>query len=427
MSGKYDSLLKNSSESKGSGEDSSTKKKPTVISPKIIRLSDVEPEEVCWLWQARIAIGKLTLIAGDPGLGKSFLTCDLAARVSRGRKWPDGAAGIQGGVIFISGEDDPGDTIRPRLDAADADVTKIELLQAVSVQWDANEPGREKSVSLKTDLKVIEGLLKDRPDCRLIIIDPLSAHIGEIDSHKNADVRSVLSPLGELASRYGVAVVAVEHLNKRQGTSAIHRLQGSIGIVGAARAVWLVARDPNDGENRLFLPIKNNLGNDQSGLSYKLVQQSGAMTACLHWSDKPVMISADQLMNPSPGGSGSGVVNDAEDWLADFLRTGPQPSVEIWEASKAEGFSKHAVTKAKKRLGITARKMGADAGWQWSLPEESEGGVCESTVSSAPSTETRGKPPFQESEESEEDAPTHTSPSTLFEQSGTDADLQYPF
>lgn len=411
--------------------DPQQKKNPAAITPKIIRLSDVEPEEVCWLWSGRIAIGKLTLIAGDPGLGKSFLTCDLAARVSRGRNWPDGAEGVQGGVIFISGEDDPADTIRPRLDAADADVTRIELLQAVSVQWDANEPGREKSVSLKTDLQVIEGLLKDRPDCRLIIIDPLSAHIGEIDSHKNADVRSVLSPLGELASRYGVAVVAVEHLNKRQGTSAIHRLQGSIGIVGAARAAWLVDRDPNDGESRLFLPIKNNLGNDQSGLSYKLVQQSGAMTACLHWSDEPVMISADQLMNPSPGDSGSGVVNDAEDWLLDFLRNGPQPSVEIWEASKAEGFSKHSVTEAKKRLKITPQKTGVDAGWEWSLPQESEeteeDAVCETSDSSDSSKSLPRNGPFQEFGFFEEDVTSHTTPSTLPDQSGNDADFQYPF
>ncbi|MBD3672367.1 MAG: AAA family ATPase [Planctomycetaceae bacterium] len=407
--------------------DPQEKKKPTAISPKIIRLSDVIAEKVSWLWPARVAIGKLTLIAGDPGLGKSFLTVDIAARVSNGRSWPDGSEGVQGGVIFISGEDDPSDTIRPRLDAADADVEKIELLQAIAVQWDPEEAGREKSVSLKYDLQVIEGLLADRPECRLIIIDPLSAHLGDIDAHKNADVRSVLSPLGELAARHGVAVVAVEHLNKRQGTSAIHRLQGSIGIIGAARAAWLVERDPNDAESRLFLPIKNNLGNDQSGLAYKLIQQPGAMTACLHWSEDPVTISADQLMNPPQKGSRAGVVEDAVEWLLDLLIDGPQAAGEVWEAAQAEGFSKYAVNEAKKRLQIRPEKVGVDAGWQWSLPEESEGVVCKSSDSSASSSESRGKPTSQESEGTEEDDPTHTTSSTLFDQSGTDADLQEPF
>lgn len=401
--GKYDSLLppddgskRKPSGPKGSGGKSQKPKKPTSVVPKITRMSDVEPEPVNWLWPGRIALGKLTMIAGDPGLGKSFLTIDLAARVSSGRNWPDGSEGKSGSVIFISGEDDPADTIRPRMDAADADVSKCEILEAVTVTWDEAEAGRERSLSLKYDVSVLESILNDRPDCRLLVIDPLSAYLGEIDSHKNADVRSVLRPLADLASRFGVAIVCVEHLNKRAGGSAIHRTQGSIGIIGAARAAWLVAKHPQEPEGRLFLPIKNNLGNDRSGLSFTLVEQPGAMTACLSWSPDAVTISADELLNQSPGKRKSGAVDAAEAWLLDLLAERSLPAKEVWEAAKSEGLSRDSVKKAKGRLGIKSKKNGIDGGWEWHL-DEGDGSRPEmddhtnGTAPSTPSDETREK------------------------------------
>jgi putative DNA primase/helicase len=405
-----------------------TPQKPSVVTPNIVRMCDVEPEAVKWLWPERIALGKLTVIAGDPGLGKSFLTIDLAARLSKGRDWPDGSQGVLGSAILVSGEDDPADTIRPRLDAADADVSRVEVLLGMTVKGDDDEPGRDRSISLKYDMQLIDEMLSERPECRLLIIDPLSAYLGEIDSHKNADVRSVLSPLTDLASRRTIAVVAVEHLNKRSGGSAIHRTQGSIGIVGAARAAYAVMKNPDNPESRLFLPTKNNLGNDSSGLSFKLIEHPGAMTACIAWSADLVTVTADDVMNRNPGsGRGSSVVDDAAEWLADYLANGPKAANEITEAAKGERHSGYAMKNAKKTLGVIVSKEGKNGPWVWSLPEGvehvPEDDDTNQSTSSTPS-EKHGENCLFSSPELEGVDSQCSTPSKI---NGTPADLNNPF
>ncbi len=189
--------------------------------PSIICASDVEPEEVQWLWPGRIALGKLTLIAGDPGLGKSFLTCDIAARVSQGLSWPDKSPALPtpAEVLFLSAEDGLEDTIRPRLDASGADCARVHFLKGVSVPKVVHGVGEAEDrkirmFGLHQDLEVLEKALEMLQNCKLVIIDPISAYMGDTDSHKNSDVRSILGPLSDLATKYGVAVVAVSHLNK---------------------------------------------------------------------------------------------------------------------------------------------------------------------------------------------------------------------
>jgi archaellum biogenesis ATPase FlaH len=182
------------------------------IRPQIVsrRLSEVEPEELDWLWLERVPLGKLTLLAGDPGLGKSFLTLDMAARVSRGEPWPDDPATLQpvGSVILFSAEDDLADTIRPRLDKADADVSRIMAVEGV--QWSDAEHDESgvRHFSLENDLPRLEELITENPGTRLVVIDPISAFCGRTDSHKNSEVRALLSPLAQLASKHSVAVVA---------------------------------------------------------------------------------------------------------------------------------------------------------------------------------------------------------------------------
>ncbi len=345
--------------------------------PVILKMSDVQPEPVRWLWPERVGLGKLTLLAGDPGLGKSFITLDMAARVSKGTCWPDARTvpNPAGGVVLLSAEDDPGDTIRPRLDAAGADVARISLLQAVK-HIDPDTGGTQDDMfCLTRDLQALELTIQQTPACRLVIIDPITAYLGGTDSHKNADIRAVLAPLSELARRHGVAFVAVTHLNKSSTMPAVYRAMGSLAFVAAARAVWAASKDKADpsGRRRLFLPVKNNLGNDLTGLAYRLEPTSDG-SACVAWEQDPVTVSVDEALaaeNPAQGkkpGPDPKVSNAVTGWLRDLLGSGVTPAAEVKDEAKAAGYAWRTVQRASESIGVIPRRSSFGGGWTWELP-----------------------------------------------------------
>ena len=343
--------------------------------PVVSCLADVQAEPVKWFWPSRIALGKLTLIAGDPGLGKSFITLDMAARTSRGTPWPDcpEKGNVAGGVVLLSAEDDLADTIRPRLDAAGADVRRIVALQAVRRVDIATKAERQDPFNLADDLPALERAIRDVPDCRLVIIDPISAYLGKTESHKNADIRGLLAPLSALAARHHVAVVCVTHLRKGEGP-AMYRAMGSLAFVAAARAVFAVTKDREDptGQRRFLLPVKNNLGNDRDGLAYRLDDTFSANgQAVVKWEADPVDVSADEALRPDrPAGTSadSSELDEAKVWLSDALADGPLPAKDILARSRQDGISKRTLNRAKKVLNVTASKVGFKAGWTWHLP-----------------------------------------------------------
>ncbi len=361
-------------QSDGNGEPA----KQSIFSrPVLIRLNTVEPKPITWLWPGRIAIGKLTMLSGDPGLGKSLLTIDLSARVSNGARWPDSPEQAPlGGVVMLSAEDDPADTIRPRLDAAGADCSRISLLSGVV--WDDEQDSRTATFNLARDLRALDEAIETTPDCRLVVIDPISAFCGSTDSHKNSDVRGLLAPLSELAQRHHIAIVGVNHLNKSgAGSPAMYRTMGSLAFVAAARAAWAVVKDKEDPKNRLFLPIKNNLAADVAGLSYVVVEQDGQ--PCLAWSADPVTVSADEaLAVDRPDGRGR-ERKAAAAWLRNLLADGPLTQKEIKRQAKEEGLAWHTVNRAKTILEVISRKegFGAEGGWVWRLPDAKEANTSE--------------------------------------------------
>jgi hypothetical protein len=252
-----------------------------------VRASDVVPQPVRWLWPGRIARGKVTLLAGDPGVGKSQLALAIAAIVTTGDEFPVEGSAKLGSVIIVSAEDAAEDTIRPRLEAAGADLDRCHILR---------ESGG--GFSLADDLPRLETALAAIEDVALVIIDPISAYLGAVNSHNNAQVRGLLGPLADLATRCGAAVLAISHLSKSVEGEAISRVSGSIGFVAAARAAYFVARDPDDGERRLLLPLKNNLGVDSTGYAYRVepvTLPSGIETSRVVWEPDPVTKSADEL------------------------------------------------------------------------------------------------------------------------------------
>lgn len=336
-------------------------------------LSDITQRPIEWLWPDRFALGKLSMVVGDPGLGKSLLTLDLAARVSTGSPWPDAAEpptqAQPGGVILLSGEDDPEDTIAPRLQAAYADLTKIKLLEAVR---DQDRTGRDvlRTFNIGADLETLEATVASMGDCRLVIVDPLSCYLGQIDSHVNTNVRAVLSPLSDLAARRHIAVVAVSHLRKAGDAAALHRVVGSIAFTAAARAVYGVAKDSNDPSRRrrLFLPIKSNLAADTGGLAYTI--QSERDVPRVAWHPGVVEVDVDEALDSNTKrGPDPNARNEAEEWLREALAEGPKATKELRNEAKAEGIAWRTLRRAKSELGVSARRTRFDGNWEWALSD----------------------------------------------------------
>jgi archaellum biogenesis ATPase FlaH len=370
------------SESPKSSSSPATSTKPLASEAIVHRLSDVEPEQLEWLWPDRIPLGKLTLLAGDPGLGKSFVTCDISARISSGRAWPDDSSWNQaaGSVAMFNCEDGLRDTIRPRLDRAGADVSKIVAIEGVKVHDIDSGEARLRGFSLANDLPRLERVVADLADCRLIVIDPVSAYCGDADSHKNAEVRALLAPLAELAERFRVAVLMVTHLAKGTGAKAIYRSMGSLAFAAAARAVWHVAKDPDDEQRRLILPAKMNLAPDPTGLAYRIEQ--GAVC----WEADPVKMHADELLaieaNAKPDTDRT-QRDEAAEWLREVLADGPTPPKELIADGREHGHSEKTLRRAFKDIGGAPTKTGMDGGWLWSLPGSKPSAETESVQSLA--------------------------------------------
>ena len=351
--------------------------KCAAIAPVLINLADVTPESVNWLWPDRVAIGKLTLLTGDPGLGKSFVTLDMAARVSQGLSWPDckGVTTEVGGVVLLSAEDGPADTIRPRLDSLGADLTRVNLLEAVRRPssrsgWSTEEPSDD-HFDLCEDLPQLASSIDQTPNCRLVIIDPISAYLGSTDSHRDAALRGVLSPLAKLAADYNVAVVVVSHLNKNSGGKAIYRSTGSIAFTATARSAWVVTKDSDDPRRRLMLSLKNNLAPAVMGLSYTIDKAPDAQGPVVIWGSDPVDLTADEVMSEDRLASSIDGVNEEAEWLREALAGSDEvPAAAILKQARENGFTDKAVRRAFKALdGIRCRRgFAAEGAWYWSLP-----------------------------------------------------------
>lgn len=337
-----------------------------------VRLADVQPESVRWLWSGRIPLGKVSVLCGDPSLGKSMVSLDLAARVSRGVPWPDrrDEPNPAGGVVIVSAEDDVSDTIRPRLDAAGADVSRIVALQGIRYTDDEGASG-QRSFNL-SDLPALEDAIRAVPECRLLVIDPVSAFMAGVDSHKNADVRGVLAPLAELAARFKVAVVCVTHLSKAPGRPAMYRATGSLAFVAAARAAWLFVADKGQPGRRLMLGVKNNLAAECTGLAYRIESGGGRFGApVIAWDPAPVTTSADEALTAAEASQLRPAKRDeAMEWLRELLASGAMPSEAVKREGLAAGYSWPTVRRAKDALRIVPKRsgFGRGASWFWELP-----------------------------------------------------------
>lgn len=264
------------------GEDS--------VDAESVDLSEVQREEVTWLWPSRIPMGRTTLLDGDPGLGKSTLTLDIAARVTRGGLFPDDSRAPLGNVVILSAEDGLGDTVRPRLEAAGADLTRVMAIKGVRRRGEGSSPP-----DIRDDLDAIARVLK--PDTKLMVVDPLMAYLPDnVNPNRDHEIRRCLLPLTEFATRTGIAVLLVRHLKKNDhGHGALYAGGGSIGIAGAARSVLMMGPDPDNPARRVVAAVKTNLCPMPPSLAF-VIEPAEDGTPTLAWEIYPLNITADQIL-----------------------------------------------------------------------------------------------------------------------------------
>jgi hypothetical protein len=322
--------------------------------------SDIKIEPVRWLWDQRIAIGKLSLLAGEPGLSKSQLTLWLAAAVTTGDVLPSGERAPHGSAIILSAEDTPEDTIILRLRAVDADLNRIRIISMVVATKEGVSTYR--SFDLQLDLPVLEQAITELADVKLIIIDPIASYMGKrIDSHKNSEVRAVLEPVATFAAKHKITVLGVTHFSKGAGPTAINKFIGSIAFIAAARSAFVVTMDPEseDEGRRLFLPVKNNLARLGHGLAF-IVEQAlidadgtSVLASRIHWLNETIERNANAVLAALAEGHDT-AITQAEDFLREFLAAGRRRMTELQEAAKGHGHAWRTMERAKRKLQVVS-------------------------------------------------------------------------
>ncbi|RKY05872.1 MAG: hypothetical protein DRP56_08420, partial [Planctomycetota bacterium] len=333
--------------------------------PVLVCLADVESKPVNWLWQDRFALGKLSALAGDCDLGKSFIALNMAALLSKGLPMPGEYGNYRevAGSIILTAEDGLDDTVKPRLDAMGADCEQIIALRGTKLD------DREQEFDLLRDVEHLQASITRVPNCKLIMIDPVSSYLGGVDTHRDAAVRSALRPLAEMADEMNVAIICISHLNKNGGGNAKYRITGSVAFTAFGRSAWMVCEDCEDdtGQRRFMLPIKNNLTEaKKNGLAYRIIDNA------LQWESEPVELSAQDYISQHSPGPEPTERNEAEQFLREILAEGPLDVKDIFTQARSNGISKATVRRAKDALGIAPKKVGygKESVWRWGLADE---------------------------------------------------------
>ena len=329
----------------------------------------VQPEAVRWLWPHWLSLGKLHLLAGSPGTGKTTIAVSLAATITSGGAWPDGGGQTEPGDVLIwSGEDGIADTLLPRFLAAGGDRRRLHFA------GDVSESGRSRPFNPATDLQRMVDAAEFMRELKLVVLDPVVA-VMQGDSHKNSETRRDLQPLVSLAEQLDVAVLGVTHLSKgTTGREPHERVMGSVAFAALARIVLATvkARDPRI-PHRL-VRAKSNLGLDHGGVEYSLlaapVPGHDFLAQRVEWG-RPLNGSAHELMAIEAPDESDEARREVHAFLHDQLAHGPLAQRALRAAAEANGFKWRTVERAKADLGLVARK-GEGGLWYWALPSEAK-------------------------------------------------------
>lgn len=316
-------------------------------------MSDVAAEQVRWLWYPYIPLGKLTIVQGDPGEGKTTLVLALISSLTRGKPLPEcGDAEAPMNVIYQTAEDGLADTIKPRLEAMGADCSRVMVI---------DESKRE----LTLDDERLERAIRET-SARLIVLDPLQAYLGgDVDMHRANEVRPIMKRVAAMAERTGCAVILIGHMNKAQGLKAGYRGLGSIDFRAAARSVLLVGRSKDDPAVRIVAQDKNSLAPEGRSIMFELGADSGfAWQGCCD-------VTVDDLLNGAARAQTK--TSLMEDELKRMLTGGSVLADEVYQRAVSLGVSERTLKIAKKNLGVVSERQGEQ--WRWRLPGQECKGV----------------------------------------------------
>jgi len=364
----------------------------------LVNGASLTPEPISWLWQYWLARGKVQVLAGPPGQGKTTIAMACAATVTIGGRWPDGSRCAIGNVLVWSGEDDPADTLLPRLMAMGADRDKIFFVDATRIG------GQELTFDPARDMRPLERAIDQIGGISLLIVDPIvSAVTG--DSHKNTEVRRALQPLVDLASRTNCAVLGISHFSKGgQGQDPTQRVVGSVAFGAVARLVMVAAKVKSDdgNEKRILARSKSNIGPDGGGFEYSIAQSEpipGIQASYILWGAAVSGTATELLSDPDVADDDGSDSDDAVDLLRAELKGSYLVSSEAASKPlKDAGFSKKQIWSASKKLHVIRKKDGMTGGWLWRLPEDSR---VEDSVEDSEDSTFRKQEPLESSRQME--------------------------
>jgi putative DNA primase/helicase len=331
--------------------------------------SDSTPTPAQWLWTGYLVCGKLAILAGAAGTGKTSVAIDLGARLSVGAPWPDGSPAPVGNVLILSSEDDFRDTILPRFIAAGGDRARFHTIV------DVVDPKGRRSFDAREDIARLDEFFVKHPGPTLLIIDPITSVVGG-DDHKNAQVRHALQPLLDLAERRGCAVLGISHFTKgTTGADPLERVTGSLAFGAVPRVVLVAAKNHStEGPPRVLTRAKVSIGADGGGFAYDVVgthiaEPAEIATSKIKWGeslDGSARAIVAMVETTSEEVSREGAVVR---WLREFLVV-PRTADEVYKAADAEGYSQSSIARASRKLDVKKMKRGMVGGWDWRLPDK---------------------------------------------------------
>jgi RecA-family ATPase len=352
---------------------------------QVVAACDIRIRPIDWLWLGWLALGKLHILAGPPGTGKTSVALSFAATLSKGAQvgncWPDGAAARFGKTLVWSSEDDPEDTLVPRLAAAGANLSAVFFIKG------AVENGQKRSFDFARDLPLLRAEIERLGDVRLVVIDPIMLVING-DAHKNREVRLSLDPLAKLAEGYGIAILGLTHVNKGSARrDPVDRVTGSLAFSAVARVVMLTAKmesseaGAHGPAGAVLVRAKSNIGPTDSGFRYAIQQWNvvasdlrESHSSRVQWILPALSGTASQILQAAAGGAGTATstkLDEAMAFLRQLLAWGPRSVPEIEADAKAAGISMATLRRARENLGLLSSKQSLPAGGNanfWSLP-----------------------------------------------------------
>jgi hypothetical protein len=359
------------------GDEETTFDDPTEAGIATTNAADVKMRNIKFLWKNRLALGVHTAVAGYGGMGKSQVMYNVIATITTGGLWPDGERAKKGRCVILSAEESPEDMIVPRLKAAGADLTLVEIVRATK-----DGDGRERKFNLQADLATLKKYCREKGDVLLIGFDPVSSYMGgDVDTHRNTAVRHVLDPITKAAEDIGCCILSLTHFNKGSGNKAIHRVMESAAFVNAPRASFGVFEDPENKDAVLFLLLKTNMERPD-GLRYRVKTkkvgndpetQEPIIAPYIAWDNETVSMTADEVVSKQSERKAP-ALDQAKDFLLEMLKDGPQPINDVKTQADNLCMSEATLRRAVAALGVTAKaaKGHIPPKWEYHLPKDFE-------------------------------------------------------